>query len=62
MIHLPLMVIGVSEYGILLSVILNAIMHAWTDDEKANKLSITLFEDQMIHLGQIVGTWALLTL
>lgn len=62
MIHLPLMVIGVSEYGILLSVILNAIMHAWTDDEKANKLSITLFEDQFIHFGQIVGTWALLTL
>jgi hypothetical protein len=36
-------------------------MHAWTDDEKANKLNITLFEDQMIHFGQIVGTWAILT-
>ena len=62
MIHLPLMVIGVSEYGILLSVILNTIMHAWIDNEKANKLNITLFEDQMMHLGQIVITWALLTL
>lgn len=62
MIHLPLMVIGVGEFGILLSVILNTIMHAWTDDEKANKLNITLFEDQIIHFGQIVGTWALLTL
>jgi hypothetical protein len=62
MIHLPLMVIGVGEFSILLSVILNTIMHAWTDDEKANKLNITLFEDQMIHLGQIVGTWAILTL
>lgn len=62
MIHLPLMAIGVSEYGILLSVILNTIMHAWIDDEKANKLSITLFEDQIMHLGQIVGTWAILTL
>ena len=62
MIHLPLMVIGVGEYGIFISVILNTIMHAWTDDEKANKLSITLFEDQLIHFGQIVGTWALLTL
>ena len=30
--------------------------------EKANKLNITLFEDQFIHFGQIVGTWAILTL
>lgn len=62
MIHLPLMVIGVGEYGIFISVLLNTIMHAWTDDEKANKLNITLFEDQILHLGQIVGTWAILTL
>lgn len=62
MIHLPLMVIGVSEYSVLFSVILNTIIHAWVDDEKANKLNITLFEDQIMHLGQIVGTWALLTL
>lgn len=62
MIHLPLMAIGVNEYGILLSVILNTIIHAWIDDEKANKLNITLFEDQIMHLGQIVGTWAILTL
>lgn len=61
MIHLPLMVIGVSEYGILLSVILNTIMHAWIDDEKANKLNITLFEDQIMHLIQIGATWAILT-
>ena len=60
MIHLPLMVIGVSEYGILLSVILNTIIHAWIDDEKANKLNITLFEDQFIHLIQIGITWAIL--
>lgn len=60
MIHLPLMVIGVSEYGILLSVILNTFIHAWIDDEKANKLNITLFEDQFIHLIQIGITWAFL--
>ena len=62
MIHLPLMVIGISEYGILFSVIINTIIHAWIDDEKANKLNINLFEDQIMHLGQIVGSWALLTL
>ena len=62
MIHLPLMVIGVSEFGILLSVIINTIMHAWIDDEKANKLNITLFEDQLMHLIQVGSTWAVLTL
>ena len=62
MIHLPLMVIGISEYGILFSVIINTIIHAWIDDEKANKLNITLLEDQLIHLIQIGVTWALLTL
>ena len=62
MIHLPLMIIGVGEYSILLSVILNTIMHAWTDDEKANKLNITLFEDQLLHLIQVGATWAVLTL
>ena len=62
MIHLPLIVIGVGEFAIFISVILNTIMHAWTDDEKANKLNITLFEDQLIHLIQIGATWVILTL
>ena len=62
MIHLPLMVIGVNEYDVLLSVIINTIIHAWIDDEKANKLNITLFEDQIMHLIQVGCTWALLTL
>ena len=62
MIHLPLMVIGISEYSILFSVIINTIFHAWIDDEKANKLNITLFEDQIMHLIQVGCTWALLTL
>ena len=62
MIHLPLMFIGISEYSILLSVIINTIIHAWIDDEKANKLNITLFEDQIMHLIQVGCTWALLTL
>ena len=60
MIHVPLKVIGISEYGKLLSVILNTFIHAWIDDEKANKLNITLFEDQFIHLIQIGITWSFL--
>ena len=62
MIHLPLMVIGTNEYLVYLSVIIKTIIHAWIDDEKANKLHITLFEDQIMHGIQIVSTWALLTL
>ena len=62
MIHLPLMIIGVGEYSILFSVIINTIIHAWIDDEKANKLNITLFEDQIMHLIQVGCTWALLTI
>lgn len=62
MIHLPLMVIGADEYIVLLSVIINTALHAWIDDEKANKLNINLFEDQIMHLVQIGCTFALLTL
>ncbi len=62
MIHLPLMFIVSNEILVFMSVIINTAIHAWIDDEKANKLNINLFEDQMMHIGQIVGTWALLTI
>ena len=62
MIHLPLMIIVSNEILVFVAVIINTAIHAWIDDEKANKLNINLFEDQMMHIGQIVGTWALLTI
>ena len=62
MINLPLMFIVSNEILVLISVIINATIHAYIDDEKANKLNITLLEDQLIHLIQIGVTWALLTL
>ena len=62
MIHLPLMFIVSNEILVFISVIINTAIHAYIDDEKANKLNINLFEDQMMHIGQIVGTWALLTI
>ena len=62
MINLPLMIIGINEILVLISVIINTVLHAYIDDEKANKLNITLLEDQLIHLIQIGVTWALLTL
>lgn len=62
MIHLPLMFIVSNEILVLVSVAINTAIHAYIDDEKANKLNINLLEDQLIHLIQIGATWALLTL
>lgn len=36
--------------------ILNVIVHAITDNEKANKLTINLWADQLIHISQIILT------
>lgn len=54
MIHIPFMLLPINEWWILISVIINAIIHAWIDNEKANKLSINLLTDQIIHLVQII--------
>jgi hypothetical protein len=54
MVHLPFMLLPINEWWILISVITNAIIHAWIDNEKANKLSINLLTDQLIHLCQII--------
>lgn len=61
MIHLPLMFIVSNEILVLISVIINTAIHAWIDDEKANKLNINLLIDQILHLLQICIVWALLT-
>ena len=56
--HLMALLFEQRKVGLLVTML----HHAWIDDEKANELNINLFEDQMMHIGQIVGTWALLTL
>lgn len=61
MIHIPLMVYGVNEICLCISVILNSIIHSYIDDKKANKLNISLLEDQLLHGIQIAGTFAILT-
>lgn len=38
-------------------VLLNAGMHFWVDHLKCNRLSISLWQDQMCHLAQIVATY-----
>lgn len=61
MITLPLTIyvilFGGTWYPVLF--IGNLIIHAITDDAKANQKKINLIQDQMIHMTQIVGTWVL---
>ena len=58
MIHIPLVIIfpSLGQLALLISFIVNAVIHYFIDDLKANKLKINLFEDQMVHFCQICTT------
>lgn len=62
MISLPLTIYGLifdgAWYPILF--IANIVIHAITDNAKCNCKKINLLQDQIIHMAQIVVTWALL--
>ena len=64
MIHVPLMFLGGirDDFFLLLSVLFNAVIHAFIDNLKANKLKINLDVDQCLHVLQIVITWIVLSL
>lgn len=53
---LPLFLFGIGAYVVGILMLVNASIHYRVDDEKANKLSINLIEDQLLHLGQIIVT------
>ena len=44
----------------MLIFLVNVIVHAVTDDVKANRFKINLIEDQVIHILQIMYMWAFL--
>ena len=44
------------DYIFLLVLLFNIVVHSIVDDLKANKLSINLIEDQLIHIAQITLT------
>jgi len=46
----------------LLIFAINWTIHTVVDNEKANKLSINLVADQMIHIAQVVLTWIVYTM
>lgn len=58
MIHIPLVIMfpSLRQLALLISFIVNAVIHYFIDDLKANKLKINLFEDQMVHFCQICTT------
>ena len=58
MIHIPLVIMfpSLGQLELLTSFIVNAVIHYFIDDLKANKLKINLFEDQMVHFCQICTT------
>ena len=50
------------DLSFILMFILNVIIHANTDDMKANRHQINLIQDQLIHIGQIIFTTIILLL
>ena len=47
---------------VLITFIVNVILHGWVDNLKANKHAINLIQDQIIHIVQIIVTFCLLLL
>ena len=58
MIHIPLVIMfpSLGQFALFISFMVNAVIHYYIDDLKANKLKINLFEDQMVHFWQICTT------
>ena len=57
MILIPFLLLGLSPVFLVISLVLNGIIHAFVDDLKANQKKINLVQDQSIHIGQIFLTW-----
>lgn len=62
MILLPWIILSstVNPVALLLMWLFNAVVHYWVDDLKANHYSINLVIDQLIHVYQIILTFAIL--
>lgn len=57
MIMLPFILLGANQYVIVIPIAINAIIHAFIDNLKANQKKINLVQDQILHILQIVLTW-----
>ena len=60
---LPLLYIAITQdnniliWMLIIFYIINTIIHAFIDNQKANAHTINLVDDQVIHLFQILYTW-----
>lgn len=52
---LPLLLVGGCAYAA--NALIQGLIHASIDHEKANKFKMNLIEDQIIHAVQIIGIW-----
>lgn len=48
------------DFSFFILFFINMIGHAIVDNEKANRKTINLCEDQLVHLAQIILSWAYL--
>lgn len=65
MITVPMIVSKYSTLNqlvIIITVLINMLVHALVDDLKANELRLSLLQDQLIHLMQVVCTWLVLSI
>ena len=45
-------------YSLIPLLIFNTAFHAWIDNMKCNEFKIKLWEDQLLHVAQILITWS----
>ena len=57
-VHIPLMWFVGLQPVILLSITANALVHAYIDNMKCNRLRINLIQDQILHIVQIAVSLA----
>ena len=62
MVHIPVLIYSKHHGLALASCLLQALIHLYIDNCKANKKSINLIQDQSFHLLQILIIWVILIL
>ena len=60
MIMLPLIFVSPISLAFYVIFVVNLAIHAYVDNLKANKHKINLWQDQLIHLAQIILTFIIL--
>ena len=59
-VHIPVMIFIGFDTVVLASLCCNALLHAFIDDLKCNRLRLNLWQDQLLHLAQITVSLAVI--